>query len=166
LVHFWDAWASFWDPGAPSGTVLGPKSNLGRFPGEILTPFWHNFWPLGDTFALTWASEAEKIGFWRQLNFRSHFCPILDQILEGLGPPKRGFRLRGVAKTAFSLNLEFCRFWTPFWRSFGVKKQGQIAIGIDFWGPGRAKWSQKLELVFEGVFGCRQDLLEGGVLVP
>ena len=121
---------------------------------------------MGGTVALTWASEAEKTGFWRQLNFRSHFCPILDQILEGLGPQNRGFRFIGVAKTVFSLNPEFCQFWDPFWRAFGLQKRSQMATGIDFWGPGRAKWGQKLESVFEGVFGCRRPLLSKGVLVP
>ena len=41
-----------------------------------------------------------------------------------------------------------------------------MAVGIDFWGPVRAKWGQKLEFVFEGVFGCRQPALEAGVWVP
>ena len=38
-----------------------------------------------------------------------------------------------------------------------------MATGIDFWGPGRAKWGQQLESVFEGVPGCRRHLLRCGV---
>ena len=103
-----DGTATVQSPGSPPRWILEDP------PAKILVCFEIPFSAFGANFPSWGASEAEHWCFFRSLGLRSHFGTISGQILGCLGLQKRGYRVRGIAKTTFSPSSDFGRLWSPF----------------------------------------------------
>ena len=90
---FWDHWAPLWDHWAPLCPMWGQRIDFRRFLGDSLTPWGIPSSPLGVTFSLSGALEAENWCFLGQLVSRSDFRTKSGRILGCLGWLKQWFRV-------------------------------------------------------------------------